>query len=114
MSGGIAGNYFDSIIIQNDGTVTYNSSYSNEEIPSIQLSEEELEILKKLIINSNVFELEDSYWCEKNCPADMFMTSIDLEIDGKKITIISYYPDETPEDLSNLIDALQSIATNFP
>ena len=82
---------------------------TNNSDKSKKLSKQEFDNLKKIIKNANVFNLKDSYKCEKSCPTDMNYTNIYFNVDKKTKRINIYAPQNLPKELSNIIKNLNEI-----
>ncbi|MFH1209231.1 MAG: hypothetical protein V1663_00370 [archaeon] len=99
------------IKINNDGLVNIeiqqplNGNYTNI---SGQISSKELQELKDLVSKTNVFNLEDEYYCQANCPTDTPGFSIKFLINDQKKEISGDFS-SIPEDLNEIIQKINDI-----
>jgi len=94
------------LTIDNKGFVLFEEQMpfkGNKTKKSIQLSDEEIYNFKKLVSESDVFNFEDNYDCEPNCPTDQSSSSVKFIIDSKEKLIYMYVPGEMPEKLKQIL-----------
>jgi len=97
------------LTINNNGSVIFEEQQpfnGNKTIKSSQLSYEEIQEFKKLVNDANVFNFQDSYSCEPNCPTDQKSSSVKFIIDGKKKFISMYVPGEMPEKFEQILEEI--------
>ncbi len=103
------------LTINNDGSVIYEMQPGRTSVDetkitkTIQLSNKELQEIKALVIDSNVFNYEDNYDCKSDCPTDGPSEGIIFIIDGKEKIISLSIRRNTPESLEQIIKRIDSI-----
>jgi hypothetical protein len=107
------------ITIKNDGSVIIENLQplqGNSTTTKGHISNEELEELKNIVNNANVFNLEDIYICEENCMTDSSGSFIGFMIDGNEKNITINYQFELldiPESLNQVLKNVQEIENNL-
>jgi len=97
------------LTINNNGSVIFEEQQpfeGNKTIKSIQLSPKEINEFKKLVNDANVFDLQDNYDCEPNCPTDQSSSFVKFVINDKEKTISMYVPGEMPEKFEQILEKI--------
>ena len=102
--------WHDIITIKNDGTIARDYKFESEIKKQVKLSTQELNEFKKLVLEANVFELNNNYdsKCEDNAAICETITDgpyyrIEFIIDGKTKSIGMVTPGYAPKELQDII-----------
>jgi len=105
--------WHDVITIKNDGTIIRDYKFESEIKKQEKLSVQELNEFKKLVLEANVFELNNNYdsKCENNTTicetiVDGPYHRIEFIIDGKTKSIGMVIPGYAPKELQDIINKL--------
>ena len=108
------GDWYEKLIVKNDGTVIKEYKWGEQEIKQIKLSDREIREFKDLIIKTDVFKFDDSYDCENNkgttsgCIVDGPEHRLKFEMgDGKTKTIYMTEPEYAPKELRDIVSKLE-------
>jgi hypothetical protein len=100
------------ITVDNSGFVYLVEQRPTEGRPinkSYQMDDSKKREFRDLILNADVYGLEDSYSCVQDCPTDRPASSIRFVIDGEEKIISIGPPAEMPEGLKNILEEISFI-----
>ena len=105
----------NTITINNNGVAEYVNTDVLGDITkkTIQLSDEEIGEMKKLVCKESVLSFQDEYTCLSNCPLDSSLTTIKFTIDGEKKEISISIDQNMPEELKNILEEIKNIEKLF-
>jgi hypothetical protein len=107
--GGGNATYSIVVTIDSKGIILFKEEhfYDSERsfVKKEQLAEKELTVLYKLIIDADIFNLEEKYFCQVYCPTDIPISFLEIKIDEKLKSITFDYTG--PEKLLKIEEKIE-------
>jgi len=113
------GDWHDTLIIKNDGTIIRDLKEKEQTLDKIRLSEDEFKDFKDLVLKSNVFDFDSDYNCENNnglgdgCVADAPIEKLEFYINDEAKSITMLTSDYAPEEIRDIIEKLEYFKGKF-
>lgn len=116
LSGGLTPvDWHDRLVVVDNGNLEYELKWGeNVTSDNSSLEAAELESFRALVLEADVFSLEDSYVCSPDsCPFDLPGEAVEFRIGNRTKAISLYYPENLPEGLEKILNRLVEYRRRF-
>jgi hypothetical protein len=103
------------VTIKNNGLVTVveqppvEQSYRNQVIKAEQLAENDIQAFKKLVNDSQIFDLQESYGCQSNCSKNNSYHTLQFTLNEQKKMITFSQVQAIPTTLQQIYSKINQI-----